>query len=150
MNAPTDLSHVLPDVTAVRETPAALIDALKALFGDRCSTALSVRTQHGRDESSFDAPPPSMRFSTRASTNSRSLSRFRYCRGASLTSPSPLARPSATTARSARRATVRLTCASEAARVPAGRMNSASRGSAALCSTSALSICSSASGLSSV
>jgi D-lactate dehydrogenase (cytochrome) len=59
MNAPTDLSHVLPDAVAPRETPAALIDALKARFGDLCSTALSVRTQHGRDESSFDAPPPS-------------------------------------------------------------------------------------------
>ena len=39
---------------------------------------------------------------------------------------------SATTARSARRATVRPTCASAALRVPAGRMNSFSRGSAAL------------------
>jgi D-lactate dehydrogenase (cytochrome) len=41
-----------------RETPAALIEALKALFGDRCSTALAVREQHGRDESSFTVPPP--------------------------------------------------------------------------------------------
>jgi hypothetical protein len=40
---------------------------------------------------------------------------------------------SATTARSARRATVRHTWACAAARVPAGRMNSCSRGSAALC-----------------
>ena len=38
--------------------PAALIDALKARFGERCVTALAVREQHGRDESSFDAPPP--------------------------------------------------------------------------------------------
>jgi D-lactate dehydrogenase (cytochrome) len=59
MNAPTDLSHVLPHITAPRETPDALIDKLKARFGERCSTALSVRTQHGRDESSFEAPPPS-------------------------------------------------------------------------------------------
>ena len=35
-----------------------MLEALKARFGDRCSTALAVREQHGRDESSFDAPPP--------------------------------------------------------------------------------------------
>lgn len=58
MNAPTALSHLTPEIS-LREVPAALIDALKARFGDRCSTALAVRTQHGRDESSFDAPPPS-------------------------------------------------------------------------------------------
>jgi len=38
--------------------PDALVDALKQRFGDRCSTALAVREQHGRDESSFEAPPP--------------------------------------------------------------------------------------------
>jgi D-lactate dehydrogenase (cytochrome) len=36
-----------------------LIAALKARFAERCSTALVVREQHGRDESSFAAPPPS-------------------------------------------------------------------------------------------
>ncbi|MEI7784867.1 MAG: FAD-linked oxidase C-terminal domain-containing protein [Betaproteobacteria bacterium] len=51
-------SHLLPEIKQ-RETPAALIEALKALFGDRCSTALAVREQHGRDESSFTVPPPS-------------------------------------------------------------------------------------------
>jgi D-lactate dehydrogenase (cytochrome) len=50
-------SHLLPAIKQ-RETPAALIDALKSLFGDRCSTALAVREQHGRDESSFTVPPP--------------------------------------------------------------------------------------------
>ena len=50
-------SHLLPAIEQ-RETPAALIEALKALFGDRCSTALAVREQHGRDESSFTVPPP--------------------------------------------------------------------------------------------
>ena len=35
-----------------------MLDALKARFGERCSTALAVREQHGRDESPFDAPPP--------------------------------------------------------------------------------------------
>jgi D-lactate dehydrogenase (cytochrome) len=36
----------------------AMLDALRARFGERCSTALSVREQHGRDESPIDAPPP--------------------------------------------------------------------------------------------
>jgi len=56
MNAPLP-SHLLPDIVQ-RETPAALIDALKSRFAERCSTALVVREQHGRDESSFAAPPP--------------------------------------------------------------------------------------------
>ena len=38
--------------------PQALIDALKARFAAQCSTAMAVREQHGRDESSFEAPPP--------------------------------------------------------------------------------------------
>jgi D-lactate dehydrogenase (cytochrome) len=47
-------------ITAIhqRNVPSALIDALKARFAERCSTALVVREQHGRDESSFEAPPP--------------------------------------------------------------------------------------------
>src|SRR4051812_17813396 len=57
MNAPTALSHLVPDVQQ-REVPAALIDALKQRFGDQCSTAMAVREQHGRDESSFEVPPP--------------------------------------------------------------------------------------------
>ena len=56
MNSPLP-EHLLPDIRQ-RETPAALIDALKSRFADRCSTALVVREQHGRDESSFAAPPP--------------------------------------------------------------------------------------------
>lgn len=58
MNAPAALSHLTPEI-ALREVPDALIEALKSRFGDQCSTALAVRSQHGRDESSFDAPPPS-------------------------------------------------------------------------------------------
>ena len=42
-----------------RVTPESLVDALKSHFGDRCSTALAVREQHGKDESIFDVPPPS-------------------------------------------------------------------------------------------
>ncbi|MDB5829855.1 MAG: 2-hydroxy-acid oxidase, partial [Variovorax sp.] len=58
MNAPTALAHLTPEL-ALRNVPDAFIDALKARFGTHCSTALAVRTQHGRDESSFEAPPPS-------------------------------------------------------------------------------------------
>jgi D-lactate dehydrogenase (cytochrome) len=57
MNAPTALSHLVPEIHQ-RDIPAALIDALKARFGANCSTAMAVREQHGRDESSFQAPPP--------------------------------------------------------------------------------------------
>jgi len=57
MNAPTALSHLIPEVRQ-RDVPPALIEALKQRFGDRCSTALAVREQHGRDESSFAVPPP--------------------------------------------------------------------------------------------
>ena len=57
MNAPLPEHHLLPDIRQ-RDIPAALIEALKTRFADRCSTALVVREQHGRDESSFAAPPP--------------------------------------------------------------------------------------------
>jgi D-lactate dehydrogenase (cytochrome) len=53
MNAPA--SHQLLQPRAV---PAAMLQALKTLFGERCSTAMAVRVQHGRDESPIDAPPP--------------------------------------------------------------------------------------------
>ena len=57
MNAPTSPLQLLPQINQ-REVPQALIDALRARFGERCSTALVVREQHGRDESSFESPPP--------------------------------------------------------------------------------------------
>ncbi len=50
-------AHLITD-SHQRSVPPALIDALKARFSERCSTALVVREQHGRDESSFEAPPP--------------------------------------------------------------------------------------------
>jgi D-lactate dehydrogenase (cytochrome) len=56
MNAPlpaTLLPHIEP-----RLVPKAMLDALKARFGERCSTATAVREQHGRDESPIDVPPP--------------------------------------------------------------------------------------------
>ena len=57
MNAPATLTHLVPEV-AQRPVPDALIAALKARFGANCSTAMAVREQHGRDESSFQVPPP--------------------------------------------------------------------------------------------
>ena len=58
MNAPSALAYLMPAI-ALREVPDAMVQALIARFGVNCSVALAVRTQHGRDESSFDAPPPS-------------------------------------------------------------------------------------------
>src|SRR5450756_94174 len=57
MNATTPYSHLVPEINQ-RKVPQAFIDALKTRFAERCSTALVVREQHGRDESSFEAPPP--------------------------------------------------------------------------------------------
>lgn len=56
MNAPLP-AHLLPRLDP-RPVPAAMLEALRSLFGSRCSTALAVREQHGRDESPIDAPPP--------------------------------------------------------------------------------------------
>ena len=59
MNAPLK-SHPLAPQIQPRDVPAALIDALKARFAERCATTLVVREQHGRDESAFaPVPPPS-------------------------------------------------------------------------------------------
>ncbi|MCF8168815.1 MAG: FAD-binding protein [Rhodoferax sp.] len=57
MNAPNSSHHLLPTVNQ-RAIPAPMLASLQAELGDRCSTALVVREQHGRDESSFDVPPP--------------------------------------------------------------------------------------------
>ena len=54
MNAPVDIARMIRP----RAVPAEMIAALKAHFGERCSTALAVREQHGRDESPFEVPPP--------------------------------------------------------------------------------------------
>ena len=50
-------AHLLPRLDP-RPVPAAMLEALQKRFGARCSTAMAVREQHGRDESPFDAPPP--------------------------------------------------------------------------------------------
>ena len=55
MNAPLSAELALPQA---RPVPAAMLDSLHQRFGERCSTAQSVREQHGRDESPFDVPPP--------------------------------------------------------------------------------------------
>ncbi|MBX3603785.1 MAG: FAD-binding protein [Piscinibacter sp.] len=54
MNAPTDL----PWRANARPVPAAMLEALRARFGERLSTAAAVREQHGRDESPFPVTPP--------------------------------------------------------------------------------------------
>ena len=54
MNAPLPL----PLPAALRPMPSALLEALQSRFAGRCSIALAVREQHGRDESALDAPPP--------------------------------------------------------------------------------------------
>ncbi|QIL82545.1 FAD-binding protein [Diaphorobacter sp. HDW4A] len=58
MNAPTDATHLQPTVQ-LRPVPQAFLDALAARFGDRFSASQAVREQHGRDEGSLQAPPPS-------------------------------------------------------------------------------------------
>ncbi len=55
MNAPLPAHLFEP-----RTVPPAMLDALKERFGGRCSSALAVRVQHGRDESPLDAPPPEL------------------------------------------------------------------------------------------
>ena len=57
MNAPAAPAHLIPEVRQ-RPVPEALIDALKERFGANCSTAMAVREQHGRDESSYTTVPP--------------------------------------------------------------------------------------------
>ena len=56
MNAPLP-THALPAFEP-RPVPAAMLEVLKRRFAERCSTAQSVREQHGRDESPFDVAPP--------------------------------------------------------------------------------------------
>ena len=56
MNAPL-IHHAHPEL-AEPSLPAALLESLKTRFLTQFSTALIVREQHGRDESSFTVPPP--------------------------------------------------------------------------------------------
>jgi D-lactate dehydrogenase (cytochrome) len=52
MNAPEPSQHLL------RPIPPNMLAALRLRFGDRCSTAATVREQHSRGESVYDAAPP--------------------------------------------------------------------------------------------
>jgi D-lactate dehydrogenase (cytochrome) len=45
-------------ITAAPKLKAPALDALKALLGERFTTALAVRKLHGKDESSYSATPP--------------------------------------------------------------------------------------------
>jgi D-lactate dehydrogenase (cytochrome) len=56
MNAP--LPGALAPERHLRPLPDALLAALRARFGERCSTAAAVREQHGRDESPYPVMPP--------------------------------------------------------------------------------------------
>ena len=53
----TEMPAMTPAICQ-REVPPALIEMLKERFSDQFSIALAVREHHGRDESSFAAPPP--------------------------------------------------------------------------------------------
>jgi D-lactate dehydrogenase (cytochrome) len=55
MNAPHELMN--PRL-ARRPLPAAMLQALRTRFGERCSSAAAVCEQHGRDESPFPVTPP--------------------------------------------------------------------------------------------
>jgi D-lactate dehydrogenase (cytochrome) len=52
MNAPGSLRQF------INALPAAFLDALRARFGERVSTAAAVREHHGKDESPFPPTPP--------------------------------------------------------------------------------------------
>ncbi|WP_235823781.1 FAD-binding oxidoreductase [Azohydromonas sediminis] len=56
MNAP--LPHAVLPAAERRVPPPAMLDALKARLGERCTTAAAVREQHGRDESPYPTTPP--------------------------------------------------------------------------------------------
>jgi D-lactate dehydrogenase (cytochrome) len=55
MNAPLATGLQLAET---RPIPAPMLATLKEVFGDRLSTAVAVREQHGRDESPFPVTPP--------------------------------------------------------------------------------------------
>jgi len=52
------MNHLVDAQKLKRPVPQALLDELKALFGERCSTTLAMREHHGRDESSYDPMLP--------------------------------------------------------------------------------------------
>ncbi|RIJ86151.1 2-hydroxy-acid oxidase [Ralstonia solanacearum] len=53
------MNHPLPHPGLARKPmPPAMLDALRARFGERVSTSDAVRAHHGRDESAYDPMPP--------------------------------------------------------------------------------------------
>ena len=53
------MNHPAPPSQLIRKPiPAAMLDALRARFGDRLSTSDAVRAHHGRDESAYDPMLP--------------------------------------------------------------------------------------------
>ncbi|WP_439892066.1 FAD-binding oxidoreductase [Ralstonia sp. 25C] len=53
------MNHPAPPSQSIRKPiPAAMLDALRARFGNRLSTAEAVRAHHGRDESAYDPMLP--------------------------------------------------------------------------------------------
>jgi len=53
------MNHPAPPSQLIRRPiPQAMLDALRARFGDRLSTAEAVRAHHGRDESAYDPMLP--------------------------------------------------------------------------------------------
>ena len=52
------MNHLVDARKLKRPVPQALLDELKTLFGERCSTTLAMREHHGRDESSYDPMLP--------------------------------------------------------------------------------------------
>ncbi len=54
----TDTPTAHHPIAQPRAIPAEFMAALQAHFGKRCSTAMAVREQHGRDESPFTHVPP--------------------------------------------------------------------------------------------
>ncbi|WP_425219789.1 FAD-binding oxidoreductase [Ralstonia solanacearum] len=53
------MNHPLPRPGLARKPmPPAMLDALRARFGERVSTSDAVRAHHGRDESAYDPMPP--------------------------------------------------------------------------------------------
>lgn len=54
----TCVNYPVPPAATRRPLPPALLDALRAAFGERVSTSEAVRAHHGRDESPFDPQLP--------------------------------------------------------------------------------------------
>ena len=53
------MNHPAPPSQLIRKPiPHVMLDALRARFGDRLSTAEAVRAHHGRDESAYDPMLP--------------------------------------------------------------------------------------------